>query len=66
MAYSQADIDALKRAIATGASKVRFSDNREATYRSLAEMKETLRDMEADVSPATAQSRTVLIEHSRD
>ena len=66
MAYTQSDIDALKRAIATGASKVRFADGREVTYRSLEQMKETLRDMEAEVSPTTVQPRTTFVEHSRD
>lgn len=49
MAYSQADIDALKIAIASGAKKVKFSD-RETEYRDLAEMKQILRDMESSVS----------------
>ncbi len=49
MAYAQTDIDALKRAIATGATKVRFADNREVTYRSLADMRSTLAEMEREV-----------------
>lgn len=39
MAWTQADLDALKRAIATGALKVRYADGREVTYRTLKEMR---------------------------
>ncbi len=49
MAYSQADIDALKVAIASGVKKVKFSD-RETEYRDLSEMKQILSDMEKSVS----------------
>lgn len=45
MAYTQADIDALKKAIVSGVRKVKFSD-RETEFRDLAEMKEILRDAE--------------------
>lgn len=63
MAWTQTDIDTLKAAIATGATLVRFGsgpDSREVRYRSLAEMRDILAQMEAEVNPATAQSlRTV-------
>ncbi len=36
MAMTQADLSSIEEAIATGALKVRFADNREVTYRSLA------------------------------
>lgn len=49
MAYSQADIDALEMAIASGAKKVKFSD-RETEYRDLNEMKQILNDIKAAVS----------------
>lgn len=49
MAYSQADIEALEMAIASGAKKVKFSD-RETEYRDLAEMKQILNDMKASVA----------------
>ena len=49
MAYTPQDVAALKKAIATGASKVRFADNREVTYRSLAEMRSVLAQMEREV-----------------
>lgn len=62
MAYTQSDIDALKRAIATGAKRVRFGagpDARETEFRSLDEMKRTLADMQAEVAGTAAPSRTV-------
>lgn len=51
MAWTQTDIDKLKAAIAQGATKVKFAD-REVTYRSLDEMRETLRMLQADVDAA--------------
>lgn len=63
MAYTIAQRDALKEAIATGATKVRYRD-REVDYRSLDEMKRILRDMEAEIDadagiPAPRRSRQV-------
>lgn len=49
--FTQADIDDLKKAIATGAMRVRYADGREVQYRTLAEMRETLVIMQADVVP---------------
>lgn len=49
MAITQADIDALEIAIASGAKKVKFSD-RETEYRDLDEMKQILNDMRASLS----------------
>jgi hypothetical protein len=70
VAYSQADIDALKNAIATGAMRVKFgsgADSREVEYRSLAEMRSILADMIDEVSPTPAPpSRVSYITHSRD
>lgn len=59
MAYSEADIASLKAAIATGALEVEFGagpDRRKVRYRSLAEMKQTLADMQG---AAGAVSHTV-------
>lgn len=56
MAWSQTDIDKLKASIAQGATKVKFAD-REVTYRSLAEMRETLRIMQIDVDTANGITR---------
>lgn len=49
MPFSQSDIDELKAGIATGARRVRYADGREVEYRSLADMRDTLRLMQADV-----------------
>lgn len=56
MAWTQTDINKLKAAIGQGATKVKFAD-REVTYRSLDEMKETLRIMQADVDAANGVVR---------
>lgn len=48
MAWTQTDIDKLRRAIGSGALKVRF-DGEEVTFRSLSEMKDLLAMMERDV-----------------
>ena len=57
MSYSAEQLAELRSAIAEGVLKVRFSDGRELTYRSLAEMLETERKMAAEVE--TTQARPV-------
>jgi hypothetical protein len=52
MAYTQAQIDALKTSIASGVLTVRHGE-KTVTYRSLAEMQELLSRMEADVAGGT-------------
>lgn len=52
MAWVQADVDALKAAIATGARAVQYAD-RTITYHSLSEMIDLLRLMEAEVGATT-------------
>jgi len=52
MAITQADIDALERAIATGALEVQRGDEK-VRYRSLAEMRETLSALRANVQGST-------------
>lgn len=61
MAWTEADKDALKAAIATGAREVQYSDGSRIAYRTLKEMKETLGMMEKDISPAVTRVRTVRI-----
>ena len=56
MAWTQTDVDKLKKAMAQGALRVRFAD-REVTYRSLDEMQATLRMMAADVAAAAGKTR---------
>lgn len=69
MAWTQTDIDALKEAMATGAKRVVFGSGetrREQEFRSLAEMKETLADMAAEVLGPQAPATTAFAQHSRD
>jgi hypothetical protein len=53
MAFNQTDIDNLEAAIARGVRKVKQGEE-EVEYRSLSEMKETLRMMRAQFSPVTS------------
>lgn len=50
MAFSSADADALRAAIATGALRVRHADGREVQYRTLREIRETLDMIERDIA----------------
>ena len=50
MSFTQTQIDTLRAAIATGALTVRNANGETVTYRSLAEMRETLATMEAVVT----------------
>ena len=52
MAYTQAQVDALENAIATGAMRVRVGD-RDTMFRSLEEMKSLLAEMKAEVAGTT-------------
>ena len=53
MAFTQEDADRLRAAIAKGVSHARVNGE-ELTFRSLAEMKETLRMIEADLAGTVA------------
>jgi hypothetical protein len=59
MAWTQAEIDALKSAIAQGVLSVKYAD-REVTYRSLREMRDTLALMQAEVTPTTRPKQFLL------
>jgi hypothetical protein len=66
--FAQADIDALKRAIATGARKVRYESGgevREVIYRDQTEMERALQMMEDEVSPSIAAPRVSVGRHNR-
>lgn len=61
MAFTQDDIDRLKRAMAGGTMRVRYADGREVTYRSLSDMRELLKMMTGEVaatSGASARARS--------
>ena len=50
MAYTQAQIDALETALASGALTVNFSDGNSVTYRNIQAIERTLAIMKASVS----------------
>lgn len=58
MAYTQAQIDALKVAMASGVLTVRHGDT-STTFRSISEMQKVLAQMEADLAGTTRPRRTV-------
>lgn len=67
MAFTQTDIDTLKRAIATGARRVRYEsagEIREVMYRSHEEMMSVLAMMEREVNSGS-KARSVLVRHDR-
>ncbi|WP_066924555.1 hypothetical protein [Methylobacterium sp. CCH5-D2] len=66
MPWTQADLDAINEAIATGASKVRFADNREVTYRSLSDMRSVRDEIAAQVGTQPEPIRTTYASFSRD
>lgn len=58
MAYSQAQIDALRAAIASGATRVSY-DGKSVEYRSLAEMIAILERMEIEANGDRRRRRTL-------
>lgn len=66
MAMTQADLSAIEEAIATGAMKVRFADNREVTYRSLAEMRSIRDEIAAALGAKPPPLRTTYASFSRE
>ena len=69
MAWTQSDIDALKKAIATGARRVEYGSGetrRVLENRSLSELKDILAGMEAEVAGVNAPQRVAITQYSRD
>lgn len=69
MAWTQTDIDHLKRLMATGVRQTRFvsgDTSREQQLMSLADMQRLLADMEREVAGASAPQRFAVTEFSRD
>jgi len=64
--WTEADLATLNQAIATGASKVRFADGREVTYRSLADMRSTRDEIAAALGLTAEAPRTTYASYSRD
>lgn len=52
MAWSQDDLDALNRAIAAGARRVKFSDGTEAEYHSMGDMLLLRQTMQGEIDAA--------------
>ncbi len=68
MSYSQAQIDALRKAIATGAKRVVYEaggEKRDTTYHSFDEMRRALAMMEQEAGQVL-RPRTTFVEHHRD
>jgi hypothetical protein len=69
MAWTQSDIDALKRAMATGALEVEIRQGdvtQRIRYQSFAAMQAALAQMESEVNAASAPSAFSFPSHSRD
>jgi hypothetical protein len=59
--YTQADLDALKDALVTGASEVQIGD-RKIRYRSQAELLQAMKIVEAQLTPVSTSVSTSLIQ----
>ncbi len=57
MAWTQADVDKLKHAIATSARSVTYADNTQVVYRDLDEMWQVLGRMQGEVGRANGVKR---------
>jgi hypothetical protein len=55
MSFTQTDLDAINRAIATGELTVRTASGQSVTYRSVAELEQARRLIEADLSRQQGQ-----------
>ncbi|HEV7344160.1 MAG TPA: hypothetical protein VGN60_00815 [Devosia sp.] len=58
MAWTQTDVDALKKAMQGGIKRVQYTSG-SVEYHSMAEMKALLKDMEREVAGAAPVRRTV-------
>lgn len=63
--YSTQQLADLRAAIAEGVLKVRFSDGRELSYRSLDEMRRIEREMAAELEPGQVMPRRIYVAHRR-
>ena len=64
MAYTQADLATIEATIKTGSLKVRYSDGREVTFRSLADLRSLRDEMRRELGLASP-SRVIIAEHVR-
>lgn len=66
MSFTSDQVSALKIAIATGALSVRNANGEAVTYRSVAEMRQVLALMEAEVAGAATAARYINPTFTRD
>lgn len=66
MSWTQADVDALKQAIASGAQSVTSSDGKSVTYRPQDELMKLLTSMQDEVSASRRQPASFLAGFRRD
>jgi hypothetical protein len=64
MAWTQSQIDAMKAAIANGKLSVRHGESM-IVYRSVAEMKDALAMMEAEVNPPTTKKIRYIMQRGK-
>lgn len=67
MAFTQADVDAIKTAIASGEHEITYGDGRRIQYRSVAELQSALQLAQNEVAAAagTTKKRTVRFQTSK-
>lgn len=61
MAVTQADIDALQKAMVSGALKVRYPDGSEVTYRSMEEMRQAFAQAQAAIAPQSVPASRLVV-----
>lgn len=64
-AFSQADLDRIKRAIASGAMVVRYDDGRQVTYRSMEELTQARAAIERELGILPAGPIRKVAAHSK-
>lgn len=64
LAYTQADLDAIKTAIAQGSKKVQYKD-RSVEYHSLAELRSIAKEIEEELAGGTKRRRIAYPVHSK-
>jgi hypothetical protein len=67
MAYTQADLDSIRAAIISGALSVRYADGRSVNYRSLDELRNIAREIEAELGAVSpTRPRVTFVSLNRD
>lgn len=66
MAFTQADVDTIKKAIASGVARVDFSDGRRVDYRTVADLKDALALAQADVTGNQTDTTVSYASFSKD